>query len=291
MTNEQLVALIQAGEDVGENMAQLYEQVKDFIRSIAWKYRYTGEIEDLEQEGYLALYPAIDGYNPAAGCKFLTYAEKWIKQRMQRYLQMNGSCLRLPVHCLEMVQKYRRFCSEYERETGESPSDRAAAHFLGFTVQQVENIKVNACLANLGSLDAPVAGLDGSEDITVGELVAASGSLEEDAVDRLDDERLRSVLWELVDGLEGQQPAVIRRRYQNGNTLAEIGRQIGTTPEAVRQIHAKALRCLRNPARSKRLRPFLPEDERIYSRALWGNGAEHFSRTWTSSTERVALEL
>lgn len=291
MTNEQLVARIQAGEDVGENMAQLYEQVKDFIRSIAWRYRHTGEMEDLEQEGYLALYPAIDGYDPAAGCKFLTYAEKWIKWRMQRYLQMNGSCLRLPVHCQEMVQKYRRFCSEYERETGERPSDRTAAHFLGLTVQQVENIKVNACLANLGSLDAPVAGLDGSEYITVGELVAASGSLEEDAVDRLDDERLRSVLWELVDGLEGQQPAVIRRCYQNGNTLAEIGRQIGTTPEAVRQIHAKALRCLRNPARSKRLRPFLLEAERIYSSALWGNGVGSFNRTWTSSTERVALEL
>ena len=79
MTNEQLVARIQAGENVSENMAQLYDQVKDFIRSIAWKYQHTGEMEDLEQEGYLALYPAIDGYDPAAGCKFLTYAEKWIK--------------------------------------------------------------------------------------------------------------------------------------------------------------------------------------------------------------------
>lgn len=76
MTNEQLVARIQAGENVSENMSQLYDQVKDFIRSIAWKYRNSAELDDLEQEGYLALYPAIDGFNPAAGYKFLTYAEK-----------------------------------------------------------------------------------------------------------------------------------------------------------------------------------------------------------------------
>lgn len=70
MTNEQLVARIQAGEDVSENMSQLYYQVKDFIRSIAWKYRNGAELGDLEQEGYLALYPAIDGFNPAAGYNF-----------------------------------------------------------------------------------------------------------------------------------------------------------------------------------------------------------------------------
>ena len=65
MTNEQLVARIQAGEDTGNSMALLYDQVKDFIRSVAWQYRDTGELEDLLQEGYLALYPAIDNYDPA----------------------------------------------------------------------------------------------------------------------------------------------------------------------------------------------------------------------------------
>ena len=101
LTNEQLVIRIKAGEDVAGNMEQLYNQVRRFIHVLAWKYRDSGELEDLEQEGYLALYPAIDGYDPAQGVKFLTYAEYHIKQRMRRYLQMNGSCLRLPVHCLE----------------------------------------------------------------------------------------------------------------------------------------------------------------------------------------------
>lgn len=75
MTNEQLVALIQAGEDVADNMLLLYNQIKPFIHTVALRYRSDAELEDLEQEGYLALYPAVDGYDPAAGCKFLTYAE------------------------------------------------------------------------------------------------------------------------------------------------------------------------------------------------------------------------
>ena len=66
MTNEELVIRIQSGEDVGNNVALLYGQVKNFIRSIAWKYRGSGEMEDLEQEGYLALYPAIDNFDPDA---------------------------------------------------------------------------------------------------------------------------------------------------------------------------------------------------------------------------------
>ena len=74
MTNEELVYKIQLKENTSENMMQLYEQVKDFIRAVAWKYRNSEELEDLEQEGFLSLYPAIENYNPSAGCKFLTYA-------------------------------------------------------------------------------------------------------------------------------------------------------------------------------------------------------------------------
>lgn len=95
MTNEELVIRIQSGEDVGNNMALLYGQVKNFIRSIAWQYRDSGEMEDLEQEGYLALYPAIDNFDPDAGCRFLTYAAPWIRQAMRRYLQNSGGCVRL----------------------------------------------------------------------------------------------------------------------------------------------------------------------------------------------------
>ncbi|MCB7317152.1 sigma-70 family RNA polymerase sigma factor [Lacrimispora sp. 210928-DFI.3.58] len=291
LTNEQLVIRIEAGEDVARNMEQLYSQVRRFIHTVAWKYRDSGELEDLEQEGYLALYPAIDGYDPAQGVKFLTYAEYHIRQRMQRYLQMNGKCLRLPVHCLEKLQQYKRLCNSFKLEYGREPSDREAAYLMGFTLEQIRSLKKAACMIRLGSLDAPVSDKDGGENATVGDLMASDEDMEKDALDRLQHEELAAVLWACVDELPGKEPAVIRQRYQGGMTLAEIGRQQGTTPDAVRQIHNQALRKLRNPKRAKLLRPFLPEAEEIYSMALRGSGSERFNRTWTSSTERAALRL
>jgi RNA polymerase sigma factor (sigma-70 family) len=96
MTNEQLVICIKAGENVADNMSQLWEQTRRFIHVMATRYQGQAEIEDLEQEGYLALFRAVRGYNPAAGCLFLTYASNWIQQRMVRYIQNNGS-IRVPV--------------------------------------------------------------------------------------------------------------------------------------------------------------------------------------------------
>lgn len=291
LTNEQLVIRIKAGEDVAGNMEHLYTQVQRFIHAVAWKYRDSGELEDLEQEGYLALYPAIDGYDPAQGVKFLTYAEYHIKQRMRRYLQMNGSCLRLPVHCLEKVQQYKRFRSSYQQEYGREPSDREAAAFMGLTLGQIEDIRENACIARLGSLDSPVKGIDGGEDTTIGDMMASAEDMEGDALERIQQEQLKAELWDCVNSLPGQQPAVLKMRFQENMTLGAIGQEYETTPEAVRQIHNKALRELRKSKYAKRLRPFLPDDERIYSMAITGNGMGKFNRTWTSSTERVALDV
>lgn len=291
LSNEQLVIRIKAGEDVAGNMEQLYNQVRRFIHAVAWKYRDSGGLEDLEQEGYLALYPAIDGYDPAQGVRFLTYAEYHIRQRMRRYLQMNGSCLRLPVNCLERMQKYKRFCSSFQQEYGREPSGREAAGFMGLTLEQIEDIRGNACISRLGSLDSPVKGLDGGEDTTVGDMVASAEDMEGDALERMHQEQLKAEIWDCVDSLPGQQPEVIRKRYQDNKTMEAIGREYGTSGEAVRQIQAKALRELRKPRYSKRLRPFVPDDERIYGMALMGNGVGKFNRTWTSSTERVAMDV
>jgi RNA polymerase sigma factor (sigma-70 family) len=291
MTNEQLVALIQAGEDTGNNMALLYDQVKDFIRSVAWQYRDTGEMEDLLQEGYLALYPAIDNYDPSAGVKFLTYASHWIHQRMRRYLQNNGSCMRIPVQCLEQIRKMKKFQSDYEKEYGREPSAVEIARFMWLTLEQVKALQENACMASLRSLDAPVVGADGTEDTTVGDLVAAAGNQEEDILDRMERESLCSTLWGCVDSLPEIQAEVIRSRYHGKLTLRECGASCGLTVAAARQQHDKALRSLRSGENGKLLRPFLPEDSWIYNNALIGGGVGRFSHTWTSSTERVALEL
>lgn len=294
MSNEQLIILIKAGEDTAQNMERLYSQVKGFIHTIAWRYKGLAELEDLEQEGYLALYPAIDGYDPERGVKFLTYAENWIRQRMVRYIQNSGSCFRLPVHCLEDVRRYERFVSCFAAACGREPSDVEIRYYLGLTMEQVREIRADIRKASLGSLDSPVAGPDGPVagiSVTVGDLVASPGCLEEEILEKRQQEELGRELWACVDSLPGRQPEVLRMRYQKGMSLSMIGREYGTTSEAVRQIQAKALRELRKPGFRKRLAPFLPEADRIYGAALTGGGVSRFNQTWTSSTERVALEL
>jgi RNA polymerase primary sigma factor len=108
MTNEELVIRIKAGIDPAENMLALYNQVKAFIHKVAWKYQGQEEMEDLEQEGYLALYDAIEGYDPDTGYKFLTYAENWIRQAMRRYIEKNSSSLRLSHQSQARLRQYNQ---------------------------------------------------------------------------------------------------------------------------------------------------------------------------------------
>ena len=290
MTNEELVIRIKAGIDHAENMLALYEQVKAFIHTIAWKYRGREEIEELEQEGYLALYDAIDGYNPEAGCKFLTYAEYWIKQRIQRYIENNSCCLRLPSGIQVRLRQYKQFRDSFMKEHDREPSEAETAYFMSLSIEQVREIHKNAATANITSLNAPVKNLEEGE-YTVGDVIPSGEDLEEDTLERIQQEQLKKVIWECVDSLPGIQPEVIRKRFGENMTLAAIGKSFGVRPEAIRQDENKAMRELRKPKHLKRLRPFLPEEERIYSMGIRGTSYENFNQTWTSSTERAALRL
>ena len=291
MTNEQLAARIRAGETVGNNMAVLYDQVKDFIHAMAYKYHGQGELEDLEQEGFLALYDAIDHYEADQGVKFLTYASHWIRQRMQKYIQNTGSPLRLSAGRQEAIRKYRKFCTEFQAEQGCKPTEAELCRSLWLTLEQLREIQYDACMTAVKSLDAPIKGAEGEEDTTLGELAASATDPCEELLDRLEQEELCSVLWQCVDGLPGKQPDVIRSRYKDNMTMKQCGEVCGISIEATRQQHMKALRSLRSGENAKKLRPFLPEDAWIYSGALIGNGVERFNHTWTSSTERIAMEL
>lgn len=291
MTNEQLAARIRSGENVGNNMAALYDQVKDFIHAMAYKYHGQGELEDLEQEGFLALYDAIDHYEADQGVKFLTYASHWIRQRMQKYIQNTGSPLRLSAGRQEAIRKYRKFCTEFQAEQGCKPTEAELCRSLWLTLEQLREIQYDACMTAVKSLDAPIKGAEGEEDTTLGELAASATDPCEEVLDRLEQEALCSVLWQCVDSLPEKQPDVIRSRYKDNMTMKQCGQFCGISEAEARKQQIKALRSLRSGENAKKLRPFLPADAWIYSGALIGNGVERFNHTWTSSTERIALEL
>lgn len=277
MTNEQIVKVIKSGIGTAENMAQLYDQTKAFIHAIAWRYRHYAE-----QEGYLGLYDAIDGYDPAAGCLFLTYAKHWIKRRIVRYIQSSGT-VRLPVHEWEKMHQYKKLENAFLSQIGRKPAEWEIQRYLGLTHKQVEQLKKAARMGQIESLDGYV---NDEEDITLGELVPGTDDVESAVLDDVEQEELRATLWGMVDGLPGDQPAVIRFRYQQGMTLRETGSRIGITASEARNMENKAVRQLRR--QGYRLRAFLPEA--MESAAYHGSVAS-FERTWTSSTEQVAMRL
>ena len=285
MTNEQLAIRIKAGIDVADNMLQLWQQNRGFIHKIVNQYKTYVEEEDLEQEGYLGLSAAVEHYNSDEGVTFLHYASFWIKQYMSRYIKSNGT-IRLPEFMQGRIREYNKMVQKWQQNYHRKPTDEEICHFLDINWEMLENLRKAAQMAQIGSLDVPV-GEEG--DCSMYDLLPSAMDEEEQTIEKIQHEQLCAVLWPLVDSLPGQQPQVIRARYQERRTLADIAKEKGVTLDAIRQQEAKGLRELRKPSKSKLLRPFLPEDDRIYFRALQGNGVGRFNLTWTSSTERVAL--
>ena len=284
MTNEQLVIRIKAGIDVANNMLQLWQQNRGFVRKIINQYKAFAEEEDLEQEGYLGLNEAVNHYNPDEGVTFLHYASYWIKQSIVRYIKSNG-IVRLPEHIQERVRKYNRIVQKWQQDYHRSPSDEEICYFYGVSEKMLDKVHKARVMAQIGSLDVSV----GEEtENTLCDLLPSPTDSTEQAIEKIQAEQLRAILWPMVEELPGNEPEIIRKRYREELTLKEIGQQLDISVEAVRQWERKGLRELRKPSKARSLSEFL-EDGRIYNSALHGNGVSSFNRTWTSSTERVAL--
>lgn len=261
MTNEELVMKIKAGEDVAENMLQLYDQLKAYIHSCACKYRKLIELEDLEQEGFLALYPAVDGYDSAQGVKFLSYASYWIEQRMRRYVQNNRSTLRVPEYRQERLSQLKRFRSNFEREYGRKPSEWESCCFLKISPEEYREREKTGNTDYCVSLDTPLSAFD-DESVTLGDNMVSAGILEDDIIEKLRAEELSRTLLEMIDNLPGKQPLVMKKRFWENKSFRVIGEPMGITAEAVRQIEAKGLRELRKTGNIRKLEQLLPEDLR-----------------------------
>lgn len=289
MTNERLVIRIKAGIDVADNMLALWQQNRGFIHKIVNQYKAYAEEEDLEQEGYLGLSDAVSHYNPDEGVTFLHYASFWIKQYMSRYIKSNGT-IRLPEFMQGRIREYNKMVQKWQQNYHRKPTDGEICHFLDLSWEMLENLKKAVQMAKIGSLDVPI-GED--EDCSLYDLIPGSMDEEEQVesivLEKVQKEELCAVVWPLVDSLTDDQAKTIRARYQDNMTFREIAEDQGVSVEMARQRERQGLRELRKPSKSKLLRPFLPDDNRIYSMGLQGNGVGSFNRTWTSSTERVAL--
>ena len=284
MTNEQLTALIQSGEDTAANMERLWTQNRAFVAKLALKYQVHAEFDDLMQEGYLGLCQAVDGYDPEAGNSFLHYATYWIKRAMLFYIRSNGT-VRIPVNLHSQISQHERLRSSFLSEYGREPDHREISYYLGISKKSVPGLKKAARMRQIASLDSPV---EGTEDLTLEDCVPGPEEVEEDALEAVQQEQLKAVLWPMVDDLPGKCGEVLRGRYQDNKTLKELSEELDCSYQMVATLKNNGLRELRKPSRSRQLSPFVWDYIDLHG---YRGSAASFQHTWTSSTERTAIGL
>ena len=288
MTNEELVLMVQAGEDRAGNIERLYLQNKGLIASIAARYVGYEDHEDLMQEGFLALLKAARLWKPDGGANFATYAARWMKATMREYIDNFGSVVRVPRYRTERVIQYKKALSRFRALFARDPTAAELAELLDLQAVQVEEIRKDAAALSPRSMEEP-AGFSDDGARTLGETIASPADEIGEVIEEADRESLARLLWGLVDELEAAEAAIIRKQYKEGRALPECGAALGMTLNEARKTQARALRKLRRASVKKALQPYA--DEIMTEHAYSGTGLTSFRRTWTSAQEKIAIML
>ena len=254
-----IYAMVSRGErDAARAKKEMIAANLRLVVSIAKKYTNRGlQFLDLVQEGNIGLMKAVDKFEYRRGYKFSTYATWWIRQAITRSIADQARTIRIPVHMIETINKLMRVSRQILHETGQEPTPEVLSKELGMPVEKVR--KVLKIAKEPVSLETPTGD---EEDSCLGDFIEDKSAVV--PLNAVIQANLRETTAHVLGTLTPREERVLRMRFGIGmntdHTLEEVGQQFNVTRERIRQIEAKALRKLKHPNRSRRLRSFLDDN-------------------------------